>query len=367
MTFDDTTPFRSFTQAGTHPGGAGLETVRAGDRLTVAVAGRPVLGLRLDGGETPRLSIVEAPAEPALLAPATLAAAEAILARAPQLDGLLLDRAGWQAAEEHLLTRGMAVRNDEATLRIDQEAFWQVPDLWMSRPPIPAYPQTFTLTEGRRHPRRPAHAPGVLYARHIPWLGCAVSFRPVELDRDLDLFHGWMNDPRVDAFFEEAGSRETHARYLQGRLDDPHMLPLIGSFGDRPFGYFEVYWAKENRIAPFYDVQDYDRGWHCVVGEDAFRGKPFITAWLPSLMHFILLDDDRTQRIVGEPAARHVQQVRNLDKAGFAKVKTFDFPHKRAQLVMLLREQFFAERLWHPGGRAAAAAPQPTGAAAAAE
>jgi len=32
----------------------------------------------------------------------------------------------------------------------------------------------------------------------------------------------------------------------------------------------------------------------------------------------------------GEPKASHVQQIRNLDRAGFAKVKHFDLPHKRA-------------------------------------
>ena len=66
-------------------------------------------------------------------------------------------------------------------------------------------------------------------------------------------------------------------------------------------------------------------------------------------MHYMFLDDPRTQRIVGEPAASHAQQIRNLDRSGFAKVKHVDFPHKRALLVQLLRERFFADRLWAPG------------------
>jgi len=99
---------------------------------------------------------------------------------------------------------------------------------------------------------------------------------------------------------------------------------------------------------PLYDADDYDRGWHVAIGEDGFRGRTWITAWLPSLMHFIFLDDLRTQRIVGEPKASHTQQIRNLDLAGFAKVKHVDFSHKRALLVMLLRERFFADRLWAP-------------------
>ncbi|WP_454625854.1 GNAT family N-acetyltransferase [Bradyrhizobium cenepequi] len=165
-----------------------------------------------------------------------------------------------------------------------------------------------------------------------------------------------MNDPRIDAFWNEAGDLEKHRTYLSRILADPHMLPLIGCFGDQAFGYFELYWAKENRIAPFYDADDYDRGWHVVVGEDAYRGRRYISAWLPSLMHYMFLDDCRTQRIVGEPAASHLQQLRNLEVSGFAKIKNFDFPHKRATLVMLLRERFFGDRLWLPVATGSAAA-----------
>lgn len=69
---------------------------------------------------------------------------------------------------------------------------------------------------------------------------------------------------------------------------------------------------------------------------------------MPSIVHCIFLSDPRTRRVVGEPAANHQQQIRNLDRGGFAKVREFDFTHKRALLVSLSRARFFAERLWVP-------------------
>ncbi len=78
------------------------------------------------------------------------------------------------------------------------------------------------------------------------------------------------------------------------------------------------------------------------------RGKRFVTAWLPSISHYLFLDDDRTQRIVIEPRADNFKMIRNLAQCGYTHLKEFDFPHKRAMLGMLSRERFFSEQLWVP-------------------
>ena len=216
--------------------------------------------------------------------------------------------------------------SDGDRLFIDPRAFWQWAAPWIAKPAYPN-PQVYVLTNGQYHPKRPRKPAGIVYDRYIPWLDQSLSFRVADPDADLEHFHRWMNDEQVNLIWEDAGDRQKHAAILEERLNDPHMLALIGCFDGMPFGYFEVYWAKENRLGPYYDAQDYDRGWHVAIGDPAYRGKRWITAWLPSLMHFIFLDDPRTQRIVGEPRASHEQQIRNLDRSGFAKVKHFDFPH----------------------------------------
>lgn len=276
----------------------------------------------------------------------TMAAIEAVLARQPAMQRLLLDVATPPQLLRRLGEDGVVTYQDDLPLVLP-EMFMQQPGPWTGRTRSP-FAQRYVMTGDRRHPQRPPKPSGVVYARFIPWLAQTIRFHAATLEDHLPLLHRWMNDPRVDAFWNEAGSLEHHRQYLSTLIADPHMLPLIGSFDDVPFGYFELYWAKENRLAPFYDAADYDRGWHVVVGEDAFRGRDFISAWLPSLMHYMFLDDCRTQRIVGEPAAAHHQQLRNLERSGFARIKNFSFPHKRATLVMLLRERFFEDRLWLP-------------------
>ncbi|WOH71365.1 GNAT family N-acetyltransferase [Bradyrhizobium sp. NDS-1] len=293
------------------------------------------------------LEVLNASDDRELAVRAVSASAEALFAWRRGVDRLVLDIGDGASLARELTDGGLAIRSEDQLLLLP-ELIMQRRDNWLVNPGRPSWPQLHVMTDGRRHPRRAPKPTGKVYGRYIPWLSQVISFRVADLENDLHLLHRWMNDPRVDAFWNEAGDLDKHRRYLAGLLADPHMLPLIGCFGDEPFGYFELYWAKENRIAPFYDAGDYDRGWHVVVGEDAFRGRRYISAWLPSLMHYMFLDDCRTQRIVGEPAAAHSQQLRNLELSGFAKIKNFDFPHKRATLVMLLRERFFGDRLWLP-------------------
>jgi acetyl CoA:N6-hydroxylysine acetyl transferase len=342
-------PFRSFA-AGQAPLtvwiGASTVAVRRGEKVIAEIA----LTHRADGSLT-----LGAPAthKVADQVDALAAAIEALFGSAPDRDRIVLDVAAASTLGTHLLVAGLALE-DAGALVVPADLFWQQPHLWLTAPRPAAYPERLVLSEHIRHPRRAPKPSGQVYARFIPWLGKTLSFHVASPNLHLETFNRWMNDPRVAVIWEEEGDLAKHRAYIEGRLADPHVLPLVGYFDDAPFGYFEVYWAREDRLGPHYEADDYDRGWHVLVGEDAFRGKAFVSAWLPSLMHFMFLDDPRTRRIVGEPKSSHDQQLKNLDRSGFARVKHVDFPHKRAVLVMLLRERFFGDRLWQPAVEAEA-------------
>jgi acetyl CoA:N6-hydroxylysine acetyl transferase len=282
-----------------------------------------------------------------------LAALEGVFTLHPSRPRCVLGATGpWQ---EDLLRQGALVPGPDGRLVAHRELLWQLSRLWMPHPHATT-PLMYRLSDGRRHPLRGAKPRGVVYRRHIPWLGTTFSFRTVDIGQDLERFNRWMNDPAVAQVWQEEGSLDKHRAYLEAIEADPHMHAMIASLGGEPFAYFEAYWAKENRVGPFCDAADHDRGWHVLVGEPAFRGKAIATAWLTSISHYLFLADPRTQRIVGEPRADHAQQIRNLDRSGYAKVKEFDFPHKRALLVTLLRERYFTDALWWPR----AEAPEPT-------
>ena len=125
------------------------------------------------------------------------------------------------------------------------------------------------------------------------------------LDRpsDLDLLHKWMNDSRVNAAWGVAGPQETQKKFLTESLQSRHSFPVFGCWDGKPFGYFEVYWVKEDKFGRLLggDVGNYTRGLHVLIGEEEFRGPHRVKVWLSALVHYCWLADPRTETAMLEP------------------------------------------------------------------
>lgn len=251
--------------------------------------------------------------------------------------------------QDYTLPRGTALRNIRCARTdgtVSRAGFFQSAPLWLHHEPQ-GWLEAHDLPgpEGRNHPRRAPKPQGLVYLRHDPAAGVTVSFRTVEIARDLDSFHHWQNDPRVAFFWEENKSREALRDFLQQRQDDPHVLPLIGCFDGEDAGYFEAYWAREDRLGPYYDSGSWDRGWHGLIGERRHLGRAKTAAWLRGLTHYLFLDCPMTTQVVGEPRVDNAKLLAYADALAYEKLKEFDFPHKRSALMRCARAEFFGRVL----------------------
>jgi acetyl CoA:N6-hydroxylysine acetyl transferase len=223
-----------------------------------------------------------------------------------------------------------------------REAVMQIPELWLKNRNRSLYLHKQVLDAAGYHPARPKPLLGELYRRYIPGLNAVLTLEGLDVDKHLTFFNKWQNSQRVANFWEQTGSLEEHRKYLDEAVKNNKNQLLIVCLDNQPFAYIEVYWTKEDRIAPYYAAGDYDRGIHMLVGEESHRGAHKVAAWLPSVCHFIYLSDPRTEKIVSEPRADNDKMIGYLQKYGFAKVKEFEFPHKRAALMCQLKDGFFS-------------------------
>ncbi|KAK2012081.1 hypothetical protein LZ32DRAFT_318643 [Colletotrichum eremochloae] len=222
----------------------------------------------------------------------------------------------------------------------------------------PPAPLMYTITNGIRHPvrRKPGRMGEVFYSRFVPSVGQYLSFRiaslasepvpylgpvgpkPAENSHlttlsDTALLQSWMSNPRVQKFWGDYAPE-----FLSNVLGSKHSFPVIGMWDGVPFGYFEIYWVKEDILGQKLgsDAGDYDRGLHVFVGEEWARGR--VPAWLSSLVHWCLTDDYRTMHVCLEPRVDNTRFHDHLQKAGFAKEREVAFAHKQSYLMKLNRD-----------------------------
>ncbi|KAK0527481.1 hypothetical protein OC842_004856 [Tilletia horrida] len=223
------------------------------------------------------------------------------------------------------------------------------------------------LSPARSPLPKPAYkTEGPLYVRYIPHLSQTLSFRLIDPQDDGDVrrFATWQDSDRVHAGWRQraSGGIDEHRAYLAKGHASPDSLGLVGYWDDEPWGYIEIYWAKESNIAPFYDVRDFDRGFHALVGEDKFRGEHRVRAWMSSVLHLIFLLDPRTDRAVSEPRASNAKMVNYECLNGGHVEKLIDLGHKRAALVLFPRERFFqlCPLAWSPPPSSSGTASKPS-------
>ncbi|KAI9714374.1 MAG: hypothetical protein M1820_000335 [Bogoriella megaspora] len=254
---------------------------------------------------------------------------------------------------------------------------------------FPPPPPQYLITNGIRHPMRPKppRQGEIFYTRYVPSVGQYLSFRvasltPVQSNTkattpsalptiaafrqkglipetsstsnthstemsDIDLLHKWMNEPRVNHSWGEAGPKSHQEEFLRAGLRSKHSFPVIGCWDGKPFGYFEIYWVKEDRLAQLLggEVHDWDRGLHCLVGEQEFRGLHRVKIWISSLVHWCWLTDYRTSNVVMEPRVDNERLRGYLEDAGFYKEREVSFPHKQSNVMKIRRDAWEAPAL----------------------
>lgn len=229
---------------------------------------------------------------------------------------------------------------------ITREEFFQTPNLWHKSKYQSLQPELWNRTAERPYPIRNDDKDGVFYTRFAANIGKTISIRGIDPVTDLDTFHNWHNQPRVNFFWELALPKEELKQYMIKTKADSHMVPTFVEFDGKPVGYFEMYWTVEDRLGPYYDSDAFDRGFHFLIGEKDALGFSNTDSIVKSALHFLFLDDPRTRRVMAEPRHDNKKVLRYADSSGWKKLKEFDFPHKRAALLECKRENFFnGERL----------------------
>ncbi|TWI54111.1 GNAT family N-acetyltransferase [Halalkalibacter nanhaiisediminis] len=173
--------------------------------------------------------------------------------------------------------------------------------------------------------------------------GYEFLFRQVKLEDDLERLHYWHHQDHVIPFWNQNFPLLKYREHLHMLLQDRHQTLYIGHVNGEPMSYWESYWAKDNIVANYYDVEDKDQGIHLLFGPKKFLGKGLALPLLRGMTAF-LFQHEGTRKIVAEPDIRNEKMIHIFQKCGFEPEKEIDLPDKRALLMFCERRTFF--RRW---------------------
>ncbi|WP_343233620.1 GNAT family N-acetyltransferase [Streptomonospora sp. PA3] len=155
---------------------------------------------------------------------------------------------------------------------------------------------------------------------------------------DLETVHAWMHLPHVAPFFDQAWSRERWAEEIAAQRAGTFSRPFIVSRDGADLAYVELYRAARDVVAPHYDADPHDIGFHIAIGDPGAIGRGVGAEILDAFAAAVFAADPACRRIVMEPDAGNAAACRAARKAGLAFITEADLPHKRAALFVRARE-----------------------------
>jgi acetyl CoA:N6-hydroxylysine acetyl transferase len=161
----------------------------------------------------------------------------------------------------------------------------------------------------------------------------AVAFRTFDMRRDLELVHGWMQQPHVVPWWELEGPVAVVRGYLARQAALAHLDQWIVTDDERnAFAYVETYRVPDDPLAAYYDARPGDRGFHLLVGPPELLGSGLAQALVRHLV-IRLLGQFGIERIVCEPDARNTRMLTLCRTLGGEELATLELPDRRRVLI----------------------------------
>jgi RimJ/RimL family protein N-acetyltransferase len=167
-------------------------------------------------------------------------------------------------------------------------------------------------------------------------MSIAIAFRPLDLDADLALVHGWMQQPHVVPWWELGGDVAVVRAFLRAQAALAHLDQWIVTDERRPFAYVETYRVPDDPLAALYDAQPGDRGFHLLVGPPELLGSGAGQALVRHLVTH-LLDQFEISRVVCEPDARNARMLALCRALGGEEIARLALPDRTRVLLAWTR------------------------------
>jgi RimJ/RimL family protein N-acetyltransferase len=189
---------------------------------------------------------------------------------------------------------------------------------------------------------KPLDYPGsVIFSRNIELIGKKISFRSLDLAKDTDLIHHWVNQPYALPFWQLEGNRERVYDLYYNIQRNSNGHSYMGLLDDQPICQFDVYRVLADELHQFVVADENDCGFHLLMAPNE-NPLPGLTLMIvQSFLHYYFSFQE-ANRMYAEPDLTNRRSNRILQNIGFAYHHAIEMSYKTANLYSITKQQFHA-------------------------
>lgn len=167
-----------------------------------------------------------------------------------------------------------------------------------------------------------------------------LNIYPIDLKRDFERLFTWMHQPHVAKFWQLNLPADQLLAHFKSALAMPHQKLFILQINNQIIGYAETYYAPDDRLAQFCELQAGDFGIHLLIGEKDAVGKGYSSLIVRGLSDY-LFTQHLAKRVLLEPNIE-VSALSILErKLGFSNLGNLELPEKVAILYVITHQDFY--------------------------
>jgi hypothetical protein len=165
-----------------------------------------------------------------------------------------------------------------------------------------------------------------------------ISFRPFDLDRDLEMVHEWFHKEHAKTIWKMNWPLAELELFYRTLLPGRFSHSYIGEINGEAIFNFEIYWATNDVLGDYYDVLPSDYGTHLFIATTD-KTKKFPALITRSIVEW-MFSQPQVNRLVGEGSVESLAALMNKVHVGFKLQHVIEMPHKKAYLNFCIREWY---------------------------
>jgi hypothetical protein len=184
----------------------------------------------------------------------------------------------------------------------------------------------------------------ILFSKFSSDLVDYVSFRSLDMEKDIDFIHNWVNKPYAIEFWKMNGSKDHLTQTYSSIIACSYAHSFIGLLGDKPVCQIDVYRVLADELANHLSANPEDCGMHLLMGPNHRQVRGLTRIMVAGFLKFYF-SFPIAHVMYGEPDTNNHKARKVVSDLGFEYLYEAELSYKTASVYKLTRENFTSSLL----------------------